>query len=84
MKGEVRKRVEREVGSVNRMMSIVHFWRIKEDYASGGGGGCFISTAHSSGRMFHENWTLGKRLRGGGRKICFMRSAGKIGGGWSL
>ena len=39
-----------------------------------------LHTSHASGRMLHENWTLGKRLRGGGN-IYFMRRAGKIGGG---
>ena len=38
MKGEVRKRVEREVGSVNRMMSIGRFLENKGSMLQGGGG----------------------------------------------
>ena len=66
MKGEVRKRVKREVGSVNRMMSIGRFLENKGRMLQGGGESALLEL-HTSGRMLHENWALGKRLRGGGR-----------------
>ena len=78
MKGEVRKRVEREVGCFNIMMSIGRFLENKGRMLQEGGESALLEL-HTAGRMLYENWTLGKRLRG--RKIYFMRSAGKIGGG---
>ena len=63
MKGEVRKRVKGEVGSVNRMMSIGRFLENKGRMLQGGGESALLEL-HTSGRMLHPNWALGKRLRG--------------------
>ena len=63
MKGEVRKRVKGEVGSVNRMMSIGRFLENKGRMLQGGGESALLEL-HTSGIMLHPNWALGKRLRG--------------------
>ena len=46
MKGEVRKRVEREVGNVNRMMLIGRFLENKRRMLQGGGESALVGSVN--------------------------------------
>ena len=97
MNGEVRKRVEREVGSVNRMMSIGRFLENKGRMLQGGGESALLELhtgkkAKGGGRS--TSWEVQERLKRGslngrwGSKVEFIlrRREGRMGRGnwWML